>query len=134
MEMMAYDILSTDVNHDFEKLNKAIILSRNGEYDSLKCRKCGIKTKVFTLGYYRFNSNISLNRATICSKRPGIKYSKKIKITRCTAEGKEYGNLIPDSIHETIEPPKGEHNRGGWWVMGVGEPVKVLDKEYVYYE
>lgn len=54
----------------------------------------------------------------------------KIKINECRASGKQFENLKPNSIHQVIEAPKGEHSNNGVWVMGIGEPVKVLDGEY----
>lgn len=53
----------------------------------------------------------------------------KIRIINCTAVGPQFENLTPGSIHEVIPAPKGENNNRGWWVMGVGEPVKVLTHE-----
>lgn len=55
----------------------------------------------------------------------------KIKITFCNAQGGQFANLTPGSEHEVIDPPKGHKNDNrGVWVMGVGEPVKVLKREY----
>lgn len=58
----------------------------------------------------------------------------KIKITNCKAFGEMFKNLTPGSIHEVIEAPKEYKNSKikGVWVMGVGEPVKVLDNEFEY--
>jgi hypothetical protein len=40
-------------------------------------------------------------------------------------------NLIPGSIHEVIERPKYDPSPNrGLWVMGFGEPVKILSHEY----
>lgn len=58
----------------------------------------------------------------------------KIQIDECGAYGPQFENLTPGSIHEVIEPPAGESDRRGWWVMGVGEPVLVLTREaHIYY-
>ena len=58
---------------------------------------------------------------------------QKIKITYCQAFGKQFENLTPDSIHDVIETPDRHKNSEmkGVWVMGVGEPVKVLNEEYI---
>jgi hypothetical protein len=53
----------------------------------------------------------------------------KIKINHCGACGPQFENLTDGSIHEVIPTPKGESDRRGWWVMGVGEPVLVLTRE-----
>lgn len=53
----------------------------------------------------------------------------KIKIIHCGAFGPQFENLKPGTVHEVIEPPKGQNDKRGWWVMGVGEPVLVLTRE-----
>ena len=65
---------------------------------------------------------------------------EKIQITECKAFGKFFENLTPGSIHEVLTAPEGKltpessaegkRTEGGVWVMGVGEPVFVLDGEY----
>jgi len=55
---------------------------------------------------------------------------EKIQITECKAFGKSFENLTPGSIHEALTAPEGKRTKGGVWVMGVGEPVFVLDSEY----
>lgn len=60
--------------------------------------------------------------------------NKRIKITQCRAFGPQFSNLIPGSIHDVIKTPAGEKREGGVWVMGNGEPVKVLQGEYVFEE
>ena len=56
---------------------------------------------------------------------------KKIKVIHCEAFGKVFDNLIPNSEHIIIEPPFGYKNdKFGIWVMGVGEPVRLLSHEY----
>lgn len=55
---------------------------------------------------------------------------EKIQITECKAFGEFFENLTPGSIHEVLTAPEGKRTEGGVWVMGVGEPVFVLDGEY----
>ena len=55
---------------------------------------------------------------------------KRIKITKCDAFGKAFENLTPGSEHDVISPPETHKNDTGTWVMGVGEPVKVLPSEF----
>jgi len=61
------------------------------------------------------------------------KTNVKIKITKCLAFGKQFENLTPDSVHDVIEAPERYKSSKvvGVWVMGVGEPVKVLPNEYI---
>lgn len=46
-------------------------------------------------------------------------------ITRCYGEGREYSNLLPNTIHEVIK----KHNYGVE-VQGVGKPVRIFPIEY----
>ena len=55
---------------------------------------------------------------------------EKIQITECKAFFKFFENLTPGRIHEVITDPEVGRTEGGVWVMGVGEPVFVLDSEY----
>lgn len=56
---------------------------------------------------------------------------KKIKITNCRAVGTPFANLLPGTEHIVIKPPYPKKNDDrGVWVMGVGEPVKVLRYEF----
>jgi len=55
----------------------------------------------------------------------------KIKITQFTGHGAVFANLTPDSVHESVPAPADQqHLKDEMWVMGVGEPVRVLDHEY----
>ena len=59
-----------------------------------------------------------------------MKETTRIKIILCTAVGKQFANLIPNSEHNIIDAPIGHDNEKGVWVMGAGNPVKVLHSEY----
>lgn len=61
-----------------------------------------------------------------------VKTASQIEIINCVAVGPQFANLIPRSRHDIINPPEGYDNNGGVWVMGVGEPVKVLFREFKY--
>ncbi len=56
---------------------------------------------------------------------------KKVKVTQCTAFGKIFDNLTPDSEHDVVKPIPGYKNdETGVWVQGVGEPVKLITGEF----
>jgi len=58
--------------------------------------------------------------------------SSKIKIIECYAVGDAFANMTPNSIHEVLPTPKDDENEDlGVWVMGVGEPVKLLAREFI---
>lgn len=65
------------------------------------------------------------------SKEQKDKTPRYIEITFCTAQGSQFENLKRGTQHKVVTPPQGYTNDDrGVWVMGVGEPVKVLNKEY----
>jgi hypothetical protein len=118
--------------HEFEKTNLITIMGRKGGYDKKVCKNCGIKGNQYNLDVIQIGEHYKRENAFLCRKAKPIEFTKKIKITFCTAHGKSFSNLTPDSIHEIITPPKGYSNDSlGVWVMGNGEPVKVLNNEFI---
>lgn len=112
-------------NHEFEKQNLMTIMSRRGGYDILKCKNCGITARSYQLGIVKSSASPK------CRKAPK-ETIRAIQITRCEGVGKQFANLLPNSIHNVITPPKGYTNgERGYWVMGVGEPVLVLFNELI---
>lgn len=114
--------------HKWIKTNLITKKDGKGFFDEYKCECCGIVGKSYSLGtieikdYYR-------HRAENC---PYKTKHTRVKITNCNATGKVFSNLVPNSIHEIITPPNGKTNERGEWVMGVGEPVLVLNEEFEY--
>jgi len=120
-----------NTNHDFRKQNLVTLKEGKYFYDLYKCINCGIKAKRF--GFKEtllIDGRVSKNKVLNC---PKAKLLLKICITHCTAFGEQFKNLVPGSIHSVIESPGGQNNNRGVWVMGVGEPVKVLFKEFKEY-
>ena len=113
-------------NHNFEKQNMMTKFDRKGAYDDFKCSLCGLSGKAYNLKEV-FVSERSVKKARNC---PKFNTPTKIQITQCTAVGRLFTNLIPKTIHYVVPAPEGYDNSGGVWVMGVGEPVKVLFGEY----
>lgn len=124
--MSSLDMTST--NHKLEKQNLIIKKSKLGLYDEYKCIKCGLRGKRYSLGAsLMVDGRFSAAKVGNC---PNAEKPQTIKITYCPAHGKVFENLIPESIHEVVSPPEGQNNKNGVWVMGVGEPVKVLFGEF----
>ena len=114
-------------DHDFEKLN---LVTLKGGGDLLKCKNCGMKGKTKDINGLYVNGNYK--NPQFCKAVKTDTSKKRIKITFCTANGKVFKNLKPDSIHETVSPPPPyKEDKSGVWVMGVGEPVKVLNNEFI---
>lgn len=116
--------------HDWEKMNQVGKTNRRGIYDEYRCKHCGLKGKSYTLGLLEIAER-DRNKAAMCK---GVrKFAKSyVKVIRCNACGKAFGNLTPGSIHKVVPSPNGEENSRGEWVMGVGEPVLLLFGEFSY--
>ncbi len=111
--------------HLFEKQNLFTISSGNRSYDVFKCARCGLTGKAYSL------THITITKKGASDSCPKADRPTKIKITHCHAHGKAFENLKPGSVHTVIDAPADQpNNLAGVWVMGVGEPVKVLVDEY----
>ncbi len=116
--------------HNFEKLNNVTLKDRKGHHDVLKCSKCGIQGKTRQLTMIEIPGRYSIDKINNCDGT--FVLPKQIKIIRCNAYGDLFKNLTPDSIHNTVDPPANyKHDNRGVWVMGVSEPVKVLNDEFI---
>lgn len=98
---------------------------RRGFFDSYRCKHCGLEGKARSLSVIsvRYNKKCTNVRLEIKIER--------IKIIRCSAFGEIFSNLVPESEHDVIDPPDPyKPDRQGVWVMGNGQPVKVLSNEF----
>lgn len=119
-------------NHDLEKQSLTTQQNKYGFYDEYKCTQCGIRGKQYGLSeFLQIDGRLSKSKVASC---PDAKVSKSIKIIQCNAFGKHFENLIPGSTHKIIPTPLNQNNDNGVWVMGTGEPVKVLFDEFCYEE
>lgn len=113
--------------HCWEKTN---LVTREGKelYNTYKCRCCGLKAKMVSFGILQISerSRKKFERCTAAEK------ATQIEIIQCDAVGPQFTNLTPGSVHDIINPPTGFDNKNGVWVMGNGEPVKVLFREFKY--
>ena len=126
---MRYDIKLSEGGHEWEKVNLVTVTEKHGSHDVLKCKHCGIQGKTSSLCTIRLKGSYSHDKVYSC---PNIPKSTKIQITECTAFGESFSNLTPGSIHDVIVPPETYKTDKGTWVMGVGEPVKVLPSEFKF--
>jgi len=134
--MGKYIINLEEGNHNWHKVNMITITKNKQMYDKYKCLKCGITGKRHGLSdSIVIDGNPNKDKVNNCIEETGINYTN-IKITNCKAIGKAFSNLLPDSIHLIIPPPieykdKYKNDYSGVWVMGVGEPVRVLKEEFI---
>lgn len=128
------EIRLKNTNHDFEKQNLVTLKGRKGTYDLMKCKHCGMTGKRINIETVTVGNNYSFKNANDCPKAPKVNIeNKRIKVTFCTANGKAFSNLTPHSEHDIVTPPEGYKNdHTGVWVMGVGEPVKLLSDEFTF--
>lgn len=129
-----YNINRNEGGHVWEKQNLVTVFKNGKYYDILKCKDCGIVAKTTSLTAIELKGSYSSQKVYHCLgeyKRNAV----RIKVTQCGANGKAFENLLPNSEHEVITPPDGYvNNHTGLWVMGIGEPVRLLPHEYVVIE
>lgn len=123
-----FDKLMYEGGHEWEKTNLVTKKDKKGLYDHYKCKHCGIEGKSYSVGTIEVPDRYR-DKQALC---PGALKHKKVKVTRCTAVGEVFANLIPGSIHEIVDSPLNEDRKRGEWVMGVGEPVLLLYGEFTY--
>ena len=119
------------VKHNFAKTS---LVTEKGGFDYYTCEDCGLKGKRFGFSdWLNFPKNVDKNKLNNCTGGKVLQddfVGKYATISRCTAVGDQFKNLTPGSRHKIVTPPQGYFNGDeGVWVMGVGEPVKVLDRE-----
>lgn len=118
--------------HKWEKKNLVTVNSRGRMFDQMVCEYCGMNGRRYGFESVEVSENYKLENVHLCPKAPQKEIPQKIKVIRCVAYGKVFSNLLPNSEHEVINPPKPYKNdHSGVWVMGFGEPVKLLTGEFM---
>lgn len=118
--------------HVWEKQNLVTIFNGRKHYDIYKCKNCGIEGKTNSLITISLKESLSSENIFNCKGKIHKDLPTRIKITNCTAAGPQFQNLTQNSEHDVVTPPNGYKNDyTGLWVMGIGEPVKVLPSEFI---
>lgn len=131
LEIFMHTIIKKHSNHHWEKKNLITIMRGSKSWDELACERCGIVGKQYNLAEIQISTKYSKKMAESCPYAEPNQ-TKRIKITNCYATGRQFANLVADSEHDIIETPKGQKiDNRGVWVMGVGEPVKILNDEFI---
>ena len=60
----------------------------------------------------------------------------RIKISNFKGFGPQFANIIEGTEHDVVNPPKEykkkfPNGRTGYWIMGVGQPVRILPDEFI---
>jgi hypothetical protein len=118
--------------HEWDKKNLVTITKNGRSYDEMVCKNCKMKGRRHGFTTVEVSETYKVADVHDCPKAKPIEVPEIVMVTRCTAQGKLFENLVPESVHDVVEPPTGEKNdRKGVWVMGVGGPVKLLVGEYI---
>lgn len=126
-----YRIILRESNHTWAKSNLVTITTGKKPYDAMHCEKCGIKGRRYNLAEIMIDGRYNEDKVMSCPFAKASNKPKRVKVTHCAAVGSQFENLVDGSEHDVIAPPIGYKNdHKGVWVMGVGEPVKLLNNEY----
>jgi hypothetical protein len=118
--------------HEWDKKNLVSITKNGGIYDEMVCKNCKMEGRRYGFITVEVPETYKVADVHDCPKAKPIEVPEIVMVTRCTALGNIFGNLTPGTVHDVVEPPTGEKNdRKGVWVMGVGQPVKLLVGEFV---
>jgi len=119
--------------HVWEKQNLVTVRRRGKMFDEMVCKNCKMKGRRHGFEVVSVSESYKSENVDLCPKAKTIELPKQVKVAQCSAFGKAFANLTPNSIHVIIAPPNGYKNdHTGVWVMGVGESVKLLPNEYVW--
>ncbi len=121
----------SNTTHNFNKTN---LVTVKGGGDNYAC-KCGLK------GYRPpfQDSILVVGKAKLINEpcpfseaQPVKELPKKVRITNFGGHSSTFANLTNGSEHDIVECPKEYKNKyaNDVWVMGIGEPVRLLGNEY----
>lgn len=119
--------------HMWEKTNPVTIIRSGRAFDNVVCKNCGMKGRRIGIGFEFIEVPEKYKNADVelCPKAQPFNLPVTVKVIKCEAHGKQFANLTPGSVHDVVTPPNGYQNdHTGVWVMGVGEPVKLLTREF----
>lgn len=122
--------------HEWDKNNLVTLTSSRGRmYDAVTCKNCGMKGRRYNFDMVEVSNAYRVDSVINCPNAEPIKRPSKIEVTKCRAQGNAFANLTPGSVHDVVAPAPGySEDRRGFWVMGVGEPVKLLTEEFTIVE
>lgn len=122
-----------NTSHKFDKKNLVTIRDGRGPYDQLECEYCGLKAKRRSL-----TPNVEVSKRTnddrliLCPKAPEVVIPDEVIVLQCDAQGAPFANCQYGEVLPVVEPPEGhQHDYKGVWVQGAGEPVKLLNREFL---
>lgn len=129
--------------HKFTKQNLMTIVPKRGpSHDIWQC-KCGLESKLFTLGFLDIKFSDIKKFEKDCPKyihdlnNSDYDLGKEIVIVKCDLRNSEAVKLTPNSIHKIVSPPeeykkKYPNSVDSVWVMGITEEVRLLTREFKF--
>lgn len=122
--------------HKFEKVN-LITTSKGDQYICKNCALSGWRRTLAPIIEFA-KKNRKIKKCPGASEQESFGY-KKIKVIKCQANGKQFENLTPGSIHAIVDPPdefkeKYPNSNMTVWVDGFDEPVRLLGYEFDFVE
>lgn len=109
-------------------------VSRGKMFDEYKCANCGIRGRSLTLGTIEVSNTYNESKVKHC---PSSTYQrpKRVLVNNFHGQGKVFANIKDGQEYDVIDPPPPyKDDYKGVWVMGVGEPIKLLTDEYTVIE
>lgn len=120
--------------HVWSKQNLVTLNRRGKMFDEMLCENCGMKGRRYGFVSVEVSESYKLENVRLCPKAKPTEVPQRVKVIKCNAQGGAFSNITPDSVHKVITAPIGHNNdRYGVWVMGNGEPVKLLINEFTNY-
>ena len=134
---MKKTIEMTSVLHEWDKVNSTTIMKGGKSYDIMKCSLCDITGKRFGItSTLVLDGRTSQKKISFCNNKLDPFMGREITIGRLnTGIRGPFENMTEGSVHTVINPPE-EHkhmtNGKDVWVMGNGEPVRILSHEFEF--
>jgi hypothetical protein len=129
--MHVIDMNNDTSGHKWSKVNQVTLKDQKSTYDLMQCDSCQLKGKRRSFTEIQIPSTHGYNKVFNCPASNSADV-KRVRIKKVNGGPGLFDNLTPGSEHDTVPVPEHQKhkNLSGVWVMGVGEPVRILPTEY----
>lgn len=119
------------MDSNWHKVNTITLKCGNKTYDLYNHPSCVFGKRWGMSEWITLTEKDFKKYTSFTGKRNKNLKGRTIRITKCEANGHLFDNITPGSKHTVIPPPEGYTDDSfSVWVMGCGEPVKVLNNEF----
>ena len=138
MKKQKIEISMSFGRHTWEKTNLITIYKDKQVYNTYQC-SCGLKGKRHGLSDRIFIESGNFDFLQQCPNAEMIRTTSPkgvdrfIKIIHCFTSGPQFQNCTDGSVHKIISPPENwsiEAKTSGVCIMGISEPIRLLDNEF----